>query len=156
MKISSPEAKKYKNKTGVTLVATGIYTRIFARQYFAAKNFDITPEQFVVIEILMENDGLYQRQICEIVMKDRPNMTRIINILCDLGYVQRVSDKNKRKVHKIFLTQKAKDNYPQMMEAILDIRKTIVEGIDKDELEVCLNVLNKIIENLYPKVDMHN
>ena len=110
MKISSPEAKKYKNKTGVTLVATGIYTRIYARQYFAAKNFDITPEQFVVIEILMENDGLYQRQICEIAMKDRPNMTRIINILCELGYVQRVSDKNKRKVHKIFLTQKAKDN----------------------------------------------
>ena len=44
----------------------------------------------------MHRDGLYQRQLSEITMKDRPNITRIINILEKNGYVTRVSDKNKR------------------------------------------------------------
>lgn len=151
----SPQAKNFKKKTGAMLVAAGIYSRIYARQYFCSQNFEITPEQFVIIEVLMERDGLYQRQLCEITMKDRPNMTRIVNILEHGGYVKRVEDKNKRKVYKIFLTQKARELYPKMEQATLDIRNTITKDINKEDMDTCLTVLNKVLDNLLDKVDMH-
>ncbi len=93
---------------GCSKIAAGVYTRIYSRQCFKNSGFDITPEQFVIIEVLMHHDGLYQRQLSEITLKDRPNITRIINILVKNGYVERRSDKNKRKVFKIFLTKKLK------------------------------------------------
>ena len=147
---------KEKNKTvGTMLVAAGIYTRIYSRQCFRDKNFDITPEQFVVLEALIQQDGLYQRQLGEITLKDRPNMTRIINILENNGYVERRSDVNKRKVYKIYLTEKAKNNFKYMASVANDYRSTMINGISKDELDLCMEVLNKVLNNLLDKVDMN-
>lgn len=154
MKTLGAEVDYFKQITGAMLVAAGIYTRIYSRQCFRENNFDITPEQFVIIEVLMHRDGLYQRQLSEITMKDRPNITRIINILEKNGYVTRVSDKNKRKVFKIFLTQKAKDNFASLAKVVKDYRNTMIEGINREELGICLKVLNKVLENLLDKVDM--
>lgn len=148
------DVKYYKQITGAMLVATGVYTRIYSRQCFRENNFDITPEQFVVIEVLMHRDGLYQRQLSEITLKDRPNITRIINILEKNGYVNRVADKNKRKVFKIYLTDKAKNLFPALAQVAKDYRKTMTEGIDKNDLETCMSVLNKVLDNLLDKVDM--
>lgn len=148
------DVKYYKQITGAMLVAAGVYTRIYSRQCFREKNFDITPEQFVVIEVLMHRDGLYQRQLSEITLKDRPNITRIINILEKNGYVNRVADKNKRKVFKIYLTDKAKNLFPALAQVAKDYRKTMTEGIDKNDLETCMSVLNKVLDNLLDKVDM--
>ena len=145
----------YLNKRfGTLLVAAGVYTRIFSRRSFQNSKLEITPEQFVVIEILMQHDGLYQRQLCELAIKDRPNMTRIINILEKSGYVERKSDKNKRKVYKIFLTQKAKEMFSKLSFTANNYRSTIIEGINEDELNVCKKVLSKVVDNLLDKVDI--
>lgn len=154
MNTISEDVKYYKQITGAMLVAAGVYTRIYSRQCFRENNFDITPEQFVVIEVLMHRDGLYQRQLSEITLKDRPNITRIINILEKNGYVNRVADKNKRKVFKIYLTDKAKNLFPALAQVAKDYRKTMTEGIDKNDLETCMSVLNKVLDNLLDKVDM--
>ena len=148
------DVKYYKQITGAMLVAAGVYTRIYSRQCFREKNFDITPEQFVVIQVLMHRDGLYQRQLSEITLKDRPNITRIINILEKNGYVNRVADKNKRKVFKIYLTDKARNLFPALAQVAKDYRKTMTDGIDKNDLETCMSVLNKVLDNLLDKVDM--
>ena len=154
MKTIKNEIDNYRKITGAMLVAAGVYTRIYSRQCFKNNNFDITPEQFVIIEVLMHHDGLYQRQLSEITLKDRPNITRIINILEKGGYVERRSDKNKRKVFKIYLTQKAKDIFPLLQKVSQDYRKVMAEGIKKEELEICLKVLNQVLQNLLDKVDM--
>ena len=154
MKTFDNDKKEVNKSMGTMLVAAGIYTRIYSRQCFREENFDVTPEQFVVIEALIKHDGLYQRQLGEITMKDRPNMTRIINILESNGYVERRSDVNKRKVYKIYLTDKAKDNFKNIARVAHDYRSTMVKGISSDELKMCMNVLNKVLNNLLDKVDM--
>lgn len=154
MNIIKDEVKNYRSLLGAMLVAAGVYTRIYSRQCFKNANFEITPEQFVVIEVLMHHDGLYQRQLSEITLKDRPNITRIINILEKGGFVERRSDKNKRKVFKIYLTQKAKDIFPKLQEVTTKYRSVMTQGISNSELDACLQVLNKLLENLLDKVEM--
>ena len=88
------------------------------------------------------------------MLKDRPNITRIINILESGGYVNRVEDTNRRKVFKVFLTEKGHAIYEQIQPAIYEMRNEINVGIEKEDIEICLEVLGKFQANLEKKVNM--
>lgn len=130
------------------LVRIGKMTRAIAVQRFSAKNFEITPEQLMVLSALIDHDGLYQRQIGMITLKDRPNITRIINILEKMNFVTRKPDVNKRKIYKIFVTDEGKNVVKKVMPTALELWENIVDGVDEDELEITLKVMNKFRENL--------
>lgn len=52
-------------KIGLKLSQVGTLSRMFAIQTFAAKGFIITPEQFTVLSVLIENDrALSKADIC--------------------------------------------------------------------------------------------
>lgn len=130
------------------LVRIGKMTRAIAVQRFSAKNFEITPEQLMVLSALIDHDGLYQRQIGMITLKDRPNITRIINILEKMNFVTRKPDVNKRKIYKVFVTDEGKNVVKKVMPTALELWENIVDGVDEDELEITLKVMNKFKENL--------
>ena len=137
-----------KSRIGMKLVRIGKMTRAIAVQRFSAKNFEITPEQLMVLSALIDHDGLYQRQIGMITLKDRPNITRIINILEKMKFVTRKPDVNKRKIYKIFVTDEGKNVVKKVMPTALELWENIVDGVDEDELEITLKVMNKFKENL--------
>lgn len=137
-----------KSRIGMKLVRIGKMTRAIAVQRFSAKNFEITPEQLMVLSALIDHDGLYQRQIGMITLKDRPNITRIINILEKMNFVTRKPDVNKRKIYKIFVTDEGKNIVKKVMPTALELWENIVDGVDEDELEITLKVMNKFRENL--------
>lgn len=137
-----------KSRIGMNLVRIGKMTRAIAVQRFSAKNFEITPEQLMVLSALIDHDGLYQRQIGMITLKDRPNITRIINILEKMNFVTRKPDVNKRKIYKIFVTDEGKNVVKKVMPTALELWENIVDGVDEDELEITLKVMNKFKENL--------
>lgn len=146
---------KYKRKTGAMLVAASILVRIYAWQVFAKKGFDITPEQFAILEILIEQNGLYQRQLSEITMKDRPNISRIVNILEKKEYIiKRLEDSNGRKVQKLYTTEKGKNEYEKIIDSVMDMRGKYIEGVNEEDMKGCLNVLAQVKKNLYDKVNM--
>ena len=80
-----------KSRIGMKLVRVGKMTRAIATQNFKKENYPITPEQFTVLTAILDHDGLYQRQIGAITLKDRPNITRIVNILEKMELVTRTS-----------------------------------------------------------------
>lgn len=137
-----------KSRIGMKLVRIGKMTRAIAVQRFSAKNFEITPEQLMVLSALIDHDGLYQRQIGMITLKDRPNITRIINILEKMNFVTRKPDVNKRKIYKIFVTDEGKNVVKKVMPTALELWENIVDGVDEDDLEITLKVMNKFKENL--------
>lgn len=137
-----------KSRIGMKLVRIGKMTRAIAVQRFSAKNFEITPEQLMVLSALIDHDGLYQRQLGMITLKDRPNITRIINILEKMNFVTRKPDVNKRKIYKIFVTDEGKNVVKKVMPTALELWENIVDGVDEDELKITLKVMNKFKENL--------
>ena len=143
-----------KSRIGMKLVRIGKMTRAIAVQRFSAKNFEITPEQLMVLSALIDHDGLYQRQIGMITLKDRPNITRIINILERMNFVTRKPDVNKRKIYKIFVTDEGKNVVKKVMPTALELWENIVDGVDEDELEITLKVLNKFRENLMKNMNI--
>lgn len=137
-----------KSRIGMKLVRIGKMTRAIAIQKFTAKNFEITPEQLTVLAALIDHDGMYQRQIGAITLKDRPNITRIINILEKMELVTRKPDVNKRKIVKIFITAKGRKVFEKVIPTALDLWQRTVYGVPEDELKITLKVLQKFKENL--------
>ena len=141
-----------KSRIGMKFVRIGAMVRAIANQKFAKANYPITPEQFTVLTAILDHDGLYQRQIGELTLKDRPNITRIINILEEKGLVTRTPDINKRKVIKINITENGKNAYNMVLPTVVEHWQNIIEGISDEELQNCLNILNKVKANLEDKL----
>lgn len=143
-----------RKRVGAMLVATGVLSRGLALQTFAEKGFEITSEQYLILSLLVEHGELYQRQISELTYKDRPNVSRIINILEEKELVKRVNDSNGRQIYKIVVTEKGRKLREIIHPVIVDIRKTTTEGISKEELEGFLQILEKMLENMKGKVKL--
>lgn len=142
------------SRIGLKLVRIGKMVRAIANHRFAKEKYPITPEQFTVLTAIIDHDGLYQRQIGALTLKDRPNITRIINILEKAELVTKTPDVNKRKVYKINITEKGKKAHAQVVPTVLKHWQETVDGISDNELESCLKVLNKIKENLEKNLNM--
>lgn len=141
-----------KSRIGMKLVRVGKMVRAIANQKFVKANYEITPEQFTVLTAILDHDGLYQRQIGAITLKDRPNITRIISILENKGLVTRTPDINKRKIFKINITKKGKAEYEHVAPTVIEHWQDTISGVSDKELTQCLKVLNKIKDNLEEKL----
>lgn len=143
-----------KYQIGPNLSGVGNLSKIFAIQTFANHEFEVTPEQFSVLSVLVKQDGLYQRQLSIPTLKDRHNISRIISILESKGYVTKTIDTTTRKVFKISITEEGKKIYEKILPEILRIWIETVEGIPPEELDIFYDVLMKIKSNLLKKVNI--
>lgn len=146
--------KLLQQKIGLVLSGLGNLSKIFAVQTFAAKGLKITPEQFTVLAVLHENHGLYQRQLSAMTLKDRPNISRIVAILENMGYIRKEQDVKGRKVVKLFVTEEGQKVYEQALPEILSIWSETIEGISDEELDYFNRVQLKLRKNLIEKVNI--
>ena len=87
-------------------------------------------------------------------MKDRANITRIINILEKKGYIKKVVDTTSRKIHKIYITEEGKRVRNKVLPIILNIWAMTSENISEDEMDKFIETLDKIRENLINKTTL--
>lgn len=134
-------------RIGTGVYNTGIVARALSSQTFAEKGFEITPEQFLILDLLIENGELYQRQISEITLKDRGNVSRIIKILEDKELITKIEAANGRRIYKIIVTEKGKILRDKILPTTLEIRKILTKDISEEELSAALETLKKIYRN---------
>ncbi len=143
-----------RKRIGTMLFMTGVLARGLSSQTFAEKKFPITPEQYLILSLLSENKGMYQRQISEITLKDRANVSRIINILEEKCYVRKEIDSNGRKINKIFVTDDGKEIVEKIKPTAIELRKIITNGLNQEELENLIEIMDRIYTNLRDKVNL--
>ena len=136
------------------LSATEILLRALSNKIFAENDIMITPEQYTILSLITDNNELYQRQLSEITLKDRANISRIIKILEEKGLAERTSDSNGRQIFKVKPTQKGIELSNKIQPLAKKIRQIATEGISNKEMEVFLNTLDKIFCNMENKVSL--
>jgi DNA-binding MarR family transcriptional regulator len=126
------------------------YTSVYRRlsKYMKEKDLPITPDQFRVLTHLWQNDGCSQQDLAVGTNRDRANVTRIIDILEREGIVKRTDHETDRRAFKIILTQKGKNLQQGAAECGQLAIKDALKGINKEEIEICMQVLKKTIDNL--------
>lgn len=137
-----------KQKIGVKLSRIGMLSKVFAIQTFAKMEFEITPEQFLVLLVLNDNPGMYQRQLSTLTFKDRPNITRIVSILEKSEYITSKNSSNGRQIKKLYITEKGKDICNKILPVIFKVWEDTTKGIEQDEINKFIDTLSKIETNL--------
>lgn len=142
------------DRIGSIIYVVGSLVRGFSSQAFSEKKFGITPEQYLILLLIIENQGAYQRQICETTLKDRANVARIIEILLQKGLIEKTADSNGRRIFKINATQKGIDLIKKIEPFDLEMREFITRDIPEEDLEITKRTLEKIKANVIDNVKL--
>lgn len=133
---------------GYLINRAAVFLRRELHRTFAENGFDITPEQWAVLNRLWNQDGLSQTAIAELTFRDQPNVTRMIDVLERKGIVSRKPDEQDRRAYRVFLTDTGKGLRGKLVPLASDVLSRGLRGIEKDDLERTQNVLRAVYRNL--------
>ncbi len=114
---------------------------------FLDRGYDITFEQWTVLNVLYVEPGLIQSEIAARTYKDKTNVTRILDVLSKKGYVIREKNEGDRRSSCIYLTDLGKDMFEDLIPCVKSVNEQFRKGISDEELEMFKNVLEKIYKN---------
>ena len=109
---------------------------------------NVTPEQYLVLDILWERQSLSQQNIADIIQKDKNSVTKIIDSLEKKNLVNRVVDKKDRRINKIELTQEGLALEKITTEVAINFMNDTVKDIDNQDLDKFVEVMLKLKHNL--------
>lgn len=113
---------------------------------FKEAEHPITGEQYTVMLHLWDKDRICQRELCCSTGKDKPGITRIVDNLEKLGYVERIDDENDRRMKLVRLTKEGKDLESRSNELALKTLVEFLEDVDCGEVEKTKSVLRTIVQ----------
>lgn len=112
------------------------------------EKYDITTEQWTVLLNLSKQSIINQKNLAQLVKKDQPTLTRILDILQRKGLVERQVSTEDRRAFLIAITEKGSQHVKEIIPYIETVFSSILEGISEEELKVYKAVLRKMDENL--------
>lgn len=122
--------------------------KLYAQQQFKQGEFDVTVDQWLILKNLSENGLMSQTELANLVFKDHPTLTRIIDLLCKKGYVERVPHPQDRRSFQLHLTETGVAKVTELKPKVLEIREKAWENLTETDFEEFKRILNTIYQNL--------
>ncbi len=120
----------------------------YAQQRFKELGFNVTVDQWIVLKHLHEHDEMKQNELAELLFKDNPTLTRIIDLLCDKGLTVRNIHPQDRRSFVVSLTKEGVKKVQQMSPKVKDIRLKAWDGLSERDFNQFKKTLNSIYNNL--------
>lgn len=136
------------NSYSFLLDRTARRVKQYAQQKFKEFRFNVTVDQWLVMKHLYESEGMKQNALAEILFKDNPTLTRIIDLLCEKNLVKRNLLPEDRRCFHVTLTKQGRAKVEQMKPKIDKIRLKAWEGLSKEDFIQFRKVLDTIYQNL--------
>lgn len=124
-------------------------TNLFLSQL---KAFDITPEQWSVLNQIAISEGLNQKEVAAKADKDQPSITRILDLLEKKGLIRREVSPHDRRAFLLHITQSGKNLLDATTPIEQECSRLIRKGIDSKEMEIFRNILSRMNANLEEKL----
>lgn len=126
--------------------------RNYAQRQLKAHGYTITIDQWLIIKAILENPGITQNEIGDLVFKDNASVTRMIDLMVKSEYIIRKVHPEDRRKANLDVTDSGVKVIKEVQNIVEKNRKTALKGISNEELEVMYSALLKISENcLNPK-----
>ncbi len=133
----------------IAMIAVSLKRQVF--RLIAENKLDITPDQWVILYYLWEEDGLPVGLIATKTRKDFANATRIIDKLVHQKYVEKRKSQTDSRVSHIYLLKRANDIKESIHKCWEESTEIAMKGIDEPEKLVLLNLLDRIENNVLAK-----
>ena len=111
---------------------------------FKAHGIDLTPEQWILLAKLDEHGTLSQTELAAMSFKDKPTVSRIIDLLVKKGIVNRRADEQDRRRFHIDLTSEGHRVIGQARPQVVASRAQGWQNITEEEYHQLVAILDKI------------
>lgn len=143
------QPKHYIDSIVYSLEQTVIYFRIKGAQFFNQLDLGITIDQFTALDAIYTSNDICQRDLSKIILKDRSNTGRILNILEENGFIKRTAEtKSNRLVKKIHITEKGKKTVEESIPKLSKAFFQVFEDVSEEEFETLRKTLDKLKTSL--------
>ncbi|VIO80633.1 Transcriptional regulator SlyA [Bradyrhizobium ivorense] len=113
-----------------------------------AARYGITRAQWAVLAKVERSEGMKQTELAELLEMQPITLTRLIDKLCDNGWIERRSDENDRRVNRLYLKKAARPLLGKLTGLRSELTATALEGISPTESHRLLTHLESIKENV--------
>lgn len=119
----------------------------------ADNNLDITPEQWVVMFYLWQENGLSIGEIAQRSKKDFANVTRIVDKLIKMDFVTKKKSEKDGRIFHVYIQPKANNIKSDVQNCWKQASDIALQGISETEEQQLVNTLDKIESNLLRDLD---
>ncbi len=121
-------------------------------KYFAKElsrnDINLTPEQYLVMDILWDAEVMSQQAIADIIQKDKNSVTKFIDSLEKKGLVYRQVNKADRRVNNIVVSEEGMKLKARTTEVAIGMMRNVLNNIKEEDLVALDKVMNQIKENI--------
>lgn len=110
--------------------------------------YNLHRTEWAVLTYLMLDENMSLIDIGRILAMDKPNVTRTIKRLVELGYIEIYPSEGDRRRKTIKVKESTRIMYQEMRTIIDAYKLEILEGVSEEEQRVVYSALKKIQENL--------
>jgi DNA-binding MarR family transcriptional regulator len=144
------EAKPMRGSVDLNLLFTLGELQRLVRAYAdkQASRYGITRAQWAVLAKVERTEGLKQTELAEQMEMQPITLTRLIDKLCDAGWIERRGDENDRRVNRLYLRKTARPLLGKLAGLRSELTATALEGISPADAQRMLTQLEVIKENV--------
>lgn len=110
--------------------------------------FEITVDQWEILVILWEKEGITQKEIAERLYKDQTNIARMLFKLEKKGFIHRVTHETDRRSLRVYLTVKGREVKDDILGPSIEAYKKTIEGLTEEEVETFRRILAVMHNNV--------
>lgn len=120
------------------------FSQILANQGFS----DITPDYFIVLEWLWEEDNITIGQLAKRTNKDNASLTRILDGMERNDLVNRIPSATDKRSSLIVLTRYSKELKEKLTSIEATVLEKACEGLNPIEVKELIRMLNHLFDKL--------
>lgn len=113
-----------------------------------AARHGITRAQWAVLAKVERTEGLKQTELAEQMEMQPITLTRLVDKLCNNGWIERRGDETDRRVNRLYLKKAARPLLGKLSGLRSEITTTALEGISSADAHRMLDQLDLIKENV--------
>ena len=110
--------------------------------------YGITRAQWAVLAKVERFEGMKQSELAEQMEMQPITLTRLVDRLCDQGWIERRGDETDRRVNRLYLRKAARPLLAKLSGLRSEITDTALQGISPTDANRLLTQLEAIKENL--------
>jgi len=110
--------------------------------------FDITVDQWEILVVLWEREGITQKELAERLHKDQTNVARMLFKLEKKGFIYRVVHETDRRSLRVYLTPKGHEVKDDILAPSIEAYKNTIKGLSEEEVDIFLKVLSVMYNNV--------
>ena len=109
--------------------------------------YNLTAAEQPFFAALQKCDGITQDELSSLISVDKSATARTVKLLEEKGYVTRVKDEQDRRQNRVFLTEKARECWPNVQRELMRFNELLAQNIDANTLGIVYAALKNMEEN---------